>query len=84
VEDTGIGIKKEHIPKMLEPFQQASNTHNRTHEGTGLGLAITNSLIELHDGALEVQSEEGKGTTMFVHLSRHRLREREELAMAAQ
>lgn len=66
VSDTGIGIDSKDIPKVLQPFGQVAESHNRGHEGTGLGLPICNSLMELHGGTLEIESELGTGTTATV------------------
>jgi signal transduction histidine kinase len=62
VRDTGIGIAAEHIDKALEPFGQIDNQYSRHFNGTGLGLPIARSLIELHGGQLNLQSELGNGT----------------------
>jgi signal transduction histidine kinase len=65
--DTGIGIAPEDIPKALAPFQQIDSKLGRMHEGTGLGLPLTKALVELHGGALEIESEVGVGTTVTLH-----------------
>ena len=64
IEDTGIGIASEDIQVALAPFGQIESALSRTHQGTGLGLPLTKALVELHDGALELQSQLGKGTTV--------------------
>ena len=66
--DTGIGIAFEDIPKALARFQQVSGTLSRQHEGSGLGLPLSKSLVELHGGTLDLQSQVGKGTTVSVRL----------------
>ncbi len=63
----------EDIPKALAPFQQIENNLNRDDRGTGLGLSLTKSLIELHGGTLEIQSEIGVGTTVTVSLPTERV-----------
>lgn len=68
VEDSGVGIAKEDIPKVLEPFGQARRDANRSHEGTGLGLSLSKQLVELHDGELELKSTVSMGTTVTVKL----------------
>ena len=68
VDDTGIGIKKNDIPKILRPFGQIKDIMTRGHEGTGLGLSLAKSLAELHGGNLAIASEVGKGTTVIVQL----------------
>ena len=74
VEDTGIGIAPENIPRALAPFSQVDSTLTRRYEGTGLGLPLVKSLIELHDGTLELESEEGKGTLATVVFPASRVR----------
>jgi len=66
VDDTGIGIACEDIPRALAPFSQVDSALTRRYEGTGLGLPLVKSLIELHGGRLELESEEGKGTLASV------------------
>ena len=64
VSDTGIGINKEDLTRLAQPFEQVESQHSKTTQGTGLGLALTKSLIELHEGALEMESTPGEGTTV--------------------
>ena len=71
--DTGIGIAFEDIPKALAAFQQIDSGLNRRHEGTGLGLSLTKSLIEMHGGYLDLQSEVGVGTTVTVRFPAERI-----------
>jgi two-component system cell cycle sensor histidine kinase PleC len=68
VEDNGIGIPKEAIHKLGQPFEQVETESNRTYKGSGLGLAIARSLSELHGGGLRIRSQEGIGTIVLVHL----------------
>ncbi len=68
VSDTGQGIAAESLPTLTDPFKTAQVSPHRSHEGWGLGLAIVNSLIELHDGRLDIQSVLGEGTTVTVRL----------------
>lgn len=63
VEDTGIGIKKQNLEKLFESFSQVDSHYNHSQEGTGLGLAICQSLCELMDGYISVESEFGVGST---------------------
>ncbi|MDO8725147.1 MAG: PAS domain-containing sensor histidine kinase [Candidatus Methanoperedens sp.] len=63
VSDTGIGIKKEDIPRLFQTFEQLDTGIARKYEGTGLGLAITKKLVELHGGKIMVESKYGKGST---------------------
>lgn len=68
VEDTGIGISKNHLPLLFEKFQQLEKSRQRTHGGTGLGLALTKQLVELHRGTIEVDSIVGRGSFFTVRL----------------
>jgi signal transduction histidine kinase len=71
--DTGIGIAADDIPVILMPFGQADSSLARKYEGTGLGLPLTKSLIEMHGGALELESVLGTGTTVTVNFPPHRI-----------
>jgi PAS domain S-box-containing protein len=62
VEDTGIGIKKEDIPKLFQEFTQLESVYTKEIEGTGLGLALTRHMVELHGGRVWVKSEIGVGS----------------------
>ena len=73
VRDTGIGIAAEDIETVLSPFGQVESAFSRRHHGTGLGLPLAKSLAEMHGGALTLQSTEGKGTTVTVHLPPDRI-----------
>ncbi|MBC8338639.1 MAG: PAS domain S-box protein [Alphaproteobacteria bacterium] len=68
ITDTGIGIPAENIPKLTDPFTRGGTDPYRTEQGWGLGLSITKSLVDLHDGTLDIQSKLGKGTTVTVTL----------------
>ena len=68
VSDTGIGIKTEDIPKVLEPFGQIESALGRMHQGTGLGLPLTKELAELHGGSLVMESNIDVGTTVTITL----------------
>ncbi|MBA5776388.1 PAS-domain containing protein [Stappia sp. F7233] len=68
VTDTGIGIAREHIPMLAQPFVQVENQMTKTHKGSGLGLAIARSLTELHGGSMRIDSEVGVGTTVVIRL----------------
>jgi two-component system cell cycle sensor histidine kinase PleC len=72
VRDTGIGIAPEDLARLARPFEQIESQHSKTQQGTGLGLALTKSLVEMHEGSLEIASEPSKGTTVsFVLPLRH-------------
>ncbi|MUT66065.1 response regulator [Paenibacillus sp. NEAU-GSW1] len=62
VEDTGIGMTREQLDKLFQPFTQADNSTTRKFGGTGLGLVITNSLVKMMGGSLKVESEYKKGS----------------------
>ena len=73
VEDQGIGMAPEDIPKALSLFGQVDSELGRKYEGTGLGLPLTKALVELHGGTLELRSEIDVGTTAIVRLPLWRL-----------
>ena len=73
VEDNGIGMDLNDIPKALSRFGQIDSALGRKYEGTGLGLPLTKSLAELHGGSLDLQSEIGAGTTVTVRFPAGRL-----------
>jgi two-component system sensor histidine kinase ChiS len=68
VVDTGIGIPPDQVNKIFESFEQVDGTDNRKYGGTGLGLAITKRLVELHGGAINVNSTLGAGSRFRVRL----------------
>ncbi len=73
--DEGVGIAKEKIARALEPFGQVSdNPEDARHQGTGLGLPLAKAMIELHGGEMALESEEGKGTKVYVRFPRRRVR----------
>jgi len=66
VSDTGIGIKKEDLPRIFDKFYRVKTTETRQIVGTGLGLSIVKSIVDAHLGSITVESEEGGGTIFNV------------------
>ncbi|WP_120495752.1 PAS domain S-box protein [Kiloniella sp. EL199] len=73
VVDTGIGIPKEKLEDVMNPFTQVDAAMTRQVQGTGLGLSISQKLCQLHEGSLQLSSEEGKGTVASVILPASRI-----------
>lgn len=69
VEDTGIGIPKDKADTIFQKFSQVDSSATRKHEGTGLGLSIAGSLIELMDGEIGIDTEEGVGSTFWFEIA---------------
>ena len=68
VADTGIGIAPEHRERIFERFYRVDKSHSKASGGTGLGLSIVKHAVQYHHGTVELQSEEGKGTTICILL----------------
>jgi two-component system phosphate regulon sensor histidine kinase PhoR len=68
VADQGIGIPREHLPRLTERFYRVDTGRSRAAGGTGLGLAIVKHIVNRHRGQLSIESEEGIGTTVSVWL----------------
>lgn len=66
VQDTGIGIPREAIPRLFDRFYRVDKSRTRAKGGSGLGLAIVKATAELHHAHINVESEEGKGSTFAV------------------
>jgi PAS domain S-box-containing protein len=64
IEDTGIGISAENLKKVFDPFFTTKGPRN----GTGLGLSVTKNIINLHNGLIDIESQEGKGTKVIIIL----------------
>jgi len=73
VRDQGIGMNASALEQVFKPFVQANAQVTRTHGGTGLGLAIIKEQIKLHGGQINLESQEGVGTTVFITLPAFRL-----------
>ncbi len=69
VQDTGIGISEEDLPKLFDEFYRVDNAINAEKKGTGLGLSLVKKIIEAHKGEIWITSAIGKGTTMHFTLS---------------
>ena len=74
VSDTGIGIAREHIPRLTERFYRVDGSRSRETGGTGLGLAIVKHVAQRHDGELEVESQPGRGSQFRLVLPAVRVR----------
>jgi PAS domain S-box-containing protein len=68
VEDTGIGVRPEDIPKLFTEFQQLDQSTSKKYQGTGLGLALTKRLVEAQGGSVGVSSRWGEGSTFYAIL----------------
>jgi len=68
VEDTGVGIGADDLPRLGEAFFQARASYDRRHDGAGLGLSIVKGLVRLHGGDMEIMSRLGEGTCITVRL----------------
>jgi cell cycle sensor histidine kinase DivJ len=68
VEDTGVGIGADDLPRLGEAFFQARASYDRKHDGSGLGLSIVKGLVKLHNGDIDIRSRLGEGTRVTVRL----------------
>ena len=71
IRDTGIGISEEQKQHIFERFYKADSSRNRAYGGSGLGLAIVKKVLDLHQGEIKVESEEGSGTEFIVRIPNH-------------
>ncbi len=70
VEDSGIGISPEHLPRIFDRFYRVDKARSRAVGGAGLGLALAHWIVQQHQGKIEVQSDPGKGTLFTVSIQR--------------
>jgi len=68
IRDTGIGIRAEDIPLVMQPFYRVNSVLDGKHQGAGLGLPFAKSVVELHGGTLTIESKPGSGTTVSISL----------------
>jgi two-component system phosphate regulon sensor histidine kinase PhoR len=80
VTDTGIGISREHLPRLTERFYRVDSSRSRDTGGTGLGLSIVKHVAQRHGGQIDVSSEPGKGSVFRITLPALRVRLREPAA----
>ena len=66
IEDTGIGIGKDFLPRMFETFTQEDESYTNKYGSTGLGLSISKSIVELMGGHIDVESEKGRGSKFTI------------------
>ena len=77
VSDTGIGISKTDMERIFEPFERAIHEHrgdmssHALSRGAGLGLSLVKNIVTLHDGKVDISSDEGKGTKVTLHIPRY-------------
>jgi two-component system, OmpR family, phosphate regulon sensor histidine kinase PhoR len=74
VSDSGIGVAREHIPRLTERFYRVDGSRSRETGGTGLGLSIVKHVVQRHGGELDVQSELGKGSSFSLIFPAARVR----------
>ncbi len=68
IADTGIGIPRDALSKIGQPFEQVQSQYAKSKGGSGLGLAISRSLVSLHGGTMRIRSKMGKGTAVSLHI----------------
>ncbi len=68
IQDTGIGIAPQHLPLIFERFYRVDPARSQRVEGSGLGLSIVEWIVHAHGGSIDVESQEGRGSTFSVTL----------------
>jgi two-component system phosphate regulon sensor histidine kinase PhoR len=74
VTDTGLGIAREHLPRLTERFYRVDGSRSRDTGGTGLGLSIVKHVVQRHGGEIDIESELGKGSSFRLLLPALRVR----------
>jgi len=74
VNDTGVGVAREHLPRLTERFYRVDGSRSRDTGGTGLGLAIAKHVVQRHGGEIDIHSEPGKGSSFRLLLPPSRVR----------
>ena len=69
ISDTGIGMSREYLPRLFDPFSQEDSSSTNKYGSTGLGMPITKNIVELMNGRIEVNSEKGVGTVFTVTIT---------------
>ncbi|MBQ7564238.1 MAG: response regulator [Lachnospiraceae bacterium] len=69
IRDNGIGMSKEYLPKLFDTFSQENAAATNKYGSSGLGMAITKNIIEMMNGKIDVESEQGKGSTFYVSVT---------------
>ncbi len=68
-----MGISKEDLKKVTEPFYMVDKSRSRKAGGAGLGLALCEKIAQLHHGNIQIESQLGEGTTVTIHLERGKM-----------
>jgi signal transduction histidine kinase len=68
ISDTGIGMRAEEIPLVVQPFYRTTEAYDAKHQGAGLGLPFAKAVVELHGGSLAIESRLASGTTVTITL----------------
>jgi signal transduction histidine kinase len=68
IRDTGVGIAPDELPHVFEPFYRSERSFHMDKTGSGLGLPLVKEMIKRHRGSINIESAQGKGTTITVHL----------------
>jgi two-component system phosphate regulon sensor histidine kinase PhoR len=70
VRDNGIGIARQHLPRLFERFYRVDKARSRKLGGTGLGLSIVKHIVQAHGGSVKAESTPNRGSTFEIHLPR--------------